>query len=222
MARTARHAPGGFVYHALNRATTRQVFFRKPADYDAFLRVFDEPLERCPTRLLANCLMPTHWHFVLWLERDDQLSELLRWLTLTHSVRWQAHYHSTGSGHVNQNRFKALPVETDNHLYTVLLYVERNPQRAGLVQRAEQWAWSSLWAQMSGGQAAQRLHPWPVPEPQNWISWVAEPQMDAELADVRHSVIRGQPLGSENWTERVVEQLELQARVRPRKRRDLL
>ncbi len=71
-------------------------------------------------------------------------AELLGWLTLTHSVHWQAHYYNTGSGHVYQNRFKAFPVETDDHLYSELRYVERNPQRAGLVQRAEQWAWSSV------------------------------------------------------------------------------
>jgi putative transposase len=218
MPRTARNAPGGIVYHALNRAPAHQILFRKPADYDAFLRVLDEALECCPTRLLAYCLMPTHWHFVLWPERDGQLSELLRWLTLTHSVRWQAHYHSTGSGHVYQNRFKAFPIEKDNHLNTVLRYVKRNPLRAGLVKRADQWTWSSLGACQSGGQAVQRLHPWPVPEPENWISWVAEPQTETELAAVRCSVNRGRPFGSEDWTEKVVRQLGLESTVRPRGR----
>jgi putative transposase len=226
MPRTARHAPGGFVYHALKRAAERQVLFRKPADYDAFLRLLDEAIKRWPTRLLAYWLMPTHWHFVLWPQRDEQLRELLRWLTLTHSVRWQAHYHSTGSGHVYQNRLKAFPVETDDHRYVVLRYVERKAYRAGLIQGVEQWAWSSLSARSSGGKAAQRLHHWPVPAPENWISWVAVPQSEAELVDLRHSVIRGRPFGSEDWTENVVEQLGLQAtarpRGRPRKTRDLL
>jgi hypothetical protein len=141
-------------------------------------------------------------------------------------LRWQAHRQSTVSGHVYQYRFKAFPVETDDHLYSALRYVERNPQRAGLVQQAEQWAWSSLSAQTSGGQAAQRLHLWPVPEPQNWISLVAEPLSEAALADLRHSVIRGPPIGSEDWTGKAVEQLGLQSTVRrrgrPRKKRDLL
>jgi putative transposase len=116
MSRKPRNTPGGFVYHALNRATARLKLFRKPADYDAFLRVLDEALQRHPTRLLAYCLMPTHWHFVLWPEHDDQLTNLLRWLTLTHAVRWQTHYHSTGSGHVYQNRFKAFPVQAGEQL----------------------------------------------------------------------------------------------------------
>ncbi len=144
MPRQPRNAPGGYVYHALNRATARLTLFRKPPDYDAFLRVLAQALDRHPTRLLAYCLMPTHWHLVLWPEHDGQLSALVRWLTLTHSVRGHTHYHSTGSGHVYQNRFKAFPIQEDEHLLTVLRYVERNPLRAGLVARAQDWKWSSL------------------------------------------------------------------------------
>ena len=98
MPRAARHTPGGFVYHALNRATARIKLFDKPADYGAFLRVFDAALEKHPLRVLGYCLMPTHWHVVLWPTKDGDMTAFLRGLTLTHSVRWQAHYHSVGSG----------------------------------------------------------------------------------------------------------------------------
>ena len=135
MPRSARQTPAGYVYHALNRANARLRLFRKAADYAAFLRVFDEALERHPLRVLGYCLMPTHWHVVLWPEAEGQLSSFLRWLTLTHSIRWHTHHHSTGSGHVYQNRFKAFAVAADDHLLTVLRYVERNPLRAGLVER---------------------------------------------------------------------------------------
>jgi putative transposase len=218
MPRTPRHTPGGFVYHVLNRATGRLTLFRKPADYAAFRRVLAEALDRHPTRLLGYCLMPTHWHLVLWPERDGQLTELLRWLTLTHAVRWQAHYHRTGSGHVYQNRFKAFAVAEDDHLYAVLRYVERNALRAGLVRRAEDWAWSSLADRVAGGEAARWLHPGPVPLPEGWVRWVNEPQTEAELAALRMSVVRGRPYGSEAWVQAVVERLGLQATVRPRGR----
>src|SRR5947209_14045888 len=216
MPRTARQTPGGYVYHVLNRGTARLKLFRKPADYDAFLRVLEEAQQRCPTRLLAYCLMPTHWHLVLWPEHDGQLSRLLRWLTLTHSVRWHTHRHSTGSGHVYQNRFKAFPVEQDEHLYAVLRYVERNPLRAGLVARAEEWAWSSLADRLRGGEAARWLATWPVPEPRDWARWVNEPQTEGELDAVRMSLVRGRPYGSEGWVKAVVQRLGLQATVRPR------
>jgi hypothetical protein len=87
--------------------------------------------------------MPTHWHLVLWPARDGELTAFCRWLTHTHTMRWHAHYHTAGTGHLYQGRFKAFVVESDEHLATVCRYVERNPLRANLVVRAEQWRWSS-------------------------------------------------------------------------------
>jgi putative transposase len=147
------------------------------------------------------------------------LSSFLRWLTLTHSIRWHAHNHSTGSGHVYQNRFKAFAVAEDDHLLTVLRYVERNPLRAGLVQRAEDWPWSSLACRRAGGEtAARRLHPWPVAAPADWYQAVNEPRTEAELQSLRRSVSRDRPCGSEVWVQDMVQRLGLQATVRPRGR----
>ncbi len=219
MPRTARQTPAGYVYHALNRGTARLKLFRKPADYDAFLRVFDEALDQHPIRVLGYCIMPTHWHLVLWPADDGQFSSFLRWLTLTHSVRWHKHHHSTGSGHVYQNRFKAFAIEEDDHLLTVLRYVERNPLRAGLVRRAEDWAWSSLACRLAGGDvAARRLHPWPVAMPTDWLPWVNKAQTAAELEALHRSVARGRPYGSEAWVQAVVQRLGLQSSMRPRGR----
>src|SRR5580704_5208659 len=144
MPRQRRSAPGGYVYHALNRGVARLPLFEKEGDFEAFERVLLEAFEKRPVRILAYCLMPNHWHFVLWPEKDDDLTEFLRWLTHTHTQRWHAHYHSAGSGHLYQGRFKAFPVQEDDHLYTVLRYVERNPLRADLVERAENWRWSTF------------------------------------------------------------------------------
>ncbi len=219
MPRSARQTPGGYVYHALNRATARLTMFRKPADYLAFLKVFDEALDKHPIRVLAYCVMPTHWHFVLWPEADGQMTAFLRWLTLTHSVRWQKHYHQVGSGHVYQNRFKAFAVQEDDHLWTVLRYVEHNPLRADLVKRAEDWRWSSLSCRLAGDDvAARRLHAWPVAYPGNWLDCVNQPQTNAELEAVRSSVTRGRPFGSDGWVTGVVKRLGLESTTRPRGR----
>src|SRR4029079_10752586 len=162
MPRGPRHAPGGYVYHALNRAVARLPLFQKKADYDAFERVMALAMEKPPTRLLAYCLMPNHWHMVLWPRHDGELTAFLRWLTHTHTMRWHAHFHTSGTGHLYQGRFKSFPIEADEHLLTVLRYVERNAKRANLVRRAEQWHWSSLWRRHGGDAAAPKLpSPWP-------------------------------------------------------------
>ena len=79
MPRTARNAPGGLVYHVLNRAVARLPLFEKDGDYEAFERVLALAMEKHPTRLLAYCLMPNHWHMVLWPRADGELSRHPLW-----------------------------------------------------------------------------------------------------------------------------------------------
>src|SRR6266571_135456 len=116
--------------------------------------------EHVPMRLLAVCLMPNHFHLVLWPREDGQLSAYMAWLLTAHVRRYHQHYHS--SGHVWQGRFKSFPIEEDDHLLTVLRYIERNPLRAGLVGRSEDWRWSSG-SPRRGGEP--ELDPGPVRRP---------------------------------------------------------
>ena len=94
------------MYHVLNRAVARLPLFEKDGDYQAFERVLLEAMTKQPTRLLAYSLMPNHWHLVLWPQEDGELTGFVRWLTHTHSMRWHAHYHTAGTGHIYQGRFK--------------------------------------------------------------------------------------------------------------------
>src|SRR5260370_24593826 len=123
------------------------------------MRILAEALQEHPTRLLAYCLMPNRWHLVLWPGQVVELTAFVRWLTHTHSMRWHAHYHTGGTGHIYQGRFKSFPVETDDHFYTVMRYVERNALRANLVGRAEEWRWGSLWRHACGDAQSQSLTP---------------------------------------------------------------
>ena len=175
MPRQARAAPGGLVYHVINRGNGRNKLFRKAADYAAFEKTLQQALQRTPTRVLAWCLMPNHWHLVIWPRADGELSAFVRWLTHTHTQRWHAHYHSAGQGHVYQGRFKSFPVQEDAHLLTVLRYVERNALRADLVGRAEDWRWGSLWVRQRGPQSlCGLLADWPVEMPADWVQQVNE------------------------------------------------
>lgn len=183
MGRPLRAAAGGFVYHVLNRVNGRATLFAKAADYAAFLRVLGEAVARADTRLLAYCVMPNHWHLVVWPRRDGELARFVGWLTLTHTQRWHAHSHTAGTGHLYQGRYKSFPVQADEHLRTVCRYVERNPVRAGLVRRAEAWRWGSLWPRGPEEEEAARpvLAAWPVPRPRGWLAFVNAPQTAAEI-----------------------------------------
>jgi putative transposase len=161
--------------------------------------------------------MPNHWHLVARPHKDGELSEWMRWLTVTHTQRWHAHYHSAGTGPVYQGRFKSFPVQEDDHLLTLLRYVERNPLRARLVSRAEAWRWSSL-GQAQGDEENPVLAPWPIPRPRSWTKHVNQPQTDAEVQAIRESIVRGRPLGNEIWTQKTARRLGLESTLRARGR----
>ena len=144
MPRRPRCATGGLVYHVLNRAIGQMTLFETQGDYLSFERTIAQAHERVAMRTLAFCIMPTHWHLVLWPRADGDLSEFMRWLTVTHTQRRHAHRGTAGSGPLYQGRFKSFPIASDGHFLRVCRYVERNPLRAGLVTRAEDWRWSSL------------------------------------------------------------------------------
>jgi len=195
--------------------------FEKDEDYAAFEQVLQQAFEREPLRILGYCVMPNHWHMVVWPRRgaDTQVSEFLRWLTVTHTQRWHAHHHTSGTGHVYQGRFKSFPVQSGEHLLTVLRYVERNPVRAGLVRRAAARRWSSAWRMSHGDDDAQDLlADWPVARPADWPELVDRPETEAELQSLRRSVRRGEPYGSESWTNRIIQRLGLEWTIRPRGR----
>ncbi|MBM4045598.1 MAG: hypothetical protein FJ279_10820 [Planctomycetes bacterium] len=222
MPRTARVAPGGLVYHVLNRAVARLRLFEKDADYYAFEQVLAEAQAKHPTRILGYCVMPTHWHFFTWPKEDDELTQFFRWLTHTHTMRWHAHHETVGTGHLYQGRFKSFPVQTDAHFYAVARYVERNALRANLVERAEHWRWSSVWRRCFGDADAKRLlSDWPVAMPDDWLDTLNCPQTDAELQALRRSVQRGCPYGDDRWQREIAVRLglghSLQARGRPRR-----
>ena len=117
MPSTARVAPGGMVFHVLNRGVGRRRIFDKDADYAAFEAIVEETLNKCPMRICAYCWMPNHWHFVLWPEADDHLAAFMQRLSVTHVTRWQKHRRVVGEGHVYQGRFKSFPIETEDYFY---------------------------------------------------------------------------------------------------------
>jgi REP-associated tyrosine transposase len=105
MPRTARASVGGLCYHVLNRGNARRDVFHKAGDYQAFLKAMADAGREVPMRVLAYCLMPNHFHLVLWPFGDGDLSRWMHWLMTAHVRRYHQHYHS--SGHVWQGRFKA-------------------------------------------------------------------------------------------------------------------
>jgi putative transposase len=187
--------------------------FRKPEDYQAFERVLAEGLARYPVELYTYCIMPNHWHLVVRPGTDDALGRWLGWVGVTHVRRHHEHYHCRGGGHLYQGRFKSFPVSSDEHFLTLCRYVEANPRRAKLVDRAEHWQWGALWRR---GQrtASLPLVRWPIRRPRDWIERVNRSLTGETLKQLRECAHRGRPLGNANWVLATAARLGLDFTLR--------
>ena len=169
-------------------------------------------------RIVSYCLMPNHWHLVLWPEDDGDLGTFMQKLTITHARNWQEHRRRVGFGHLYQGRYKSFPLEHDEHFYQVVRYVERNALRARLVRRAENWRWSSIWALARlGGEAPGCLARGRCrcrARGRNW-STSRKPKRNWRRSA---KACCGQPFGNEKWTHKTAELLGLQSTLRPRGR----
>ncbi len=114
------------MYHVLNRSVAKMHLFGKDADFEAFQRVMIEAHQRHPIRILSDCVLSNRWHFAVWPDADGQVTAFCRWLAHTHAMRWRVAHRTVGHGHLYQGRFKSFPVQSDEHLLTVLRYIERN------------------------------------------------------------------------------------------------
>ncbi len=211
MPRTARAAVGGMCYHLMNRGNNRQVVFHSDAEYWRFIGLLSEVQSRVPLELLAVCLMPNHFHVVCRPPEGRDLGRWVHWLLTTHVRRLRLGREEVG--HLWQGRYKAFPIQHDDHLLTVLRYVERNAARANLVARAEDWPWGSLnWRVVPAFPVV--LSPPPIPLPHKWVEFVNTPQSPAELQAVRQCVNRQRPFGNANWVEKTSRRLGLQDTLR--------
>ena len=217
MPRTARASVGNVCYHVLNRGNAQNEVFHNDGDYGSFLKLLNQANERVSMRLLSFCLMPNHFHLVAWPRNDGDLSRWMQWLMTSHVRRYHRHYDS--SGHVWQGRFKAFPIQSDEHLLTVMRYVERNPVRAKTIpiRKAQNWSWSSAGTPPSDYEVV-KLHAGPIKKKANWINWVNQPLNSAESAALQQSINRGCPFGTERWQKQTAKKLGLESTMRPRGR----
>jgi len=163
---------------------------------------------KVPMRWTGFCLMTNHFHLLLWPHEDGDLSRWMQWLMTSHVRRY--HQRCKGSGHVWQRRFKAFPVQSNEHYLTVLRYVERNPLRAKMVKRSQDWEWFSLKPTVRSGPDGL-LCDGPLVKPAQGTRHVNGVEPEAELKALRHSLARSTPFGDTPWQRKTASLLGLES-----------
>jgi putative transposase len=138
--RVTQFLPGSF-YHLYNRALSGVLLFSSPDDYKRLLRMLKAHLECYQAAIIAYCLLPTHYHFVLRQNGEVPLSRLVQ--TLFNGYVQATNKARQCRGPRCEGRFHAKLIGTDDHLLQVCRYVHPNPVEAGLVTRPEEWPWSN-------------------------------------------------------------------------------
>jgi putative transposase len=210
MPRIERVDVGDEIYHVINRANACVRIFNNEKEYKQFEEILEEAIEKFDMRLLAYCIMPNHFHFVLQPRLDGDLARFMGWLTNTHTRRWHTAKNTIGHGHLYQGRYKSFLCQKDNHFLVLVRYVERNAKRANLISKAEDWKWSSVWRREHGNVKQKKiLSSWPISISKDYLKYLNEPQKDDELKIIRKSINKNVPFGNDTWRDKIVDKYEL-------------
>jgi putative transposase len=214
MGRVARAVVAGCPHHVTQRGNRRGDVFEVDEDREAYLTFLQQYMAKHGVSLWAYCLMTNHVHLIVVPEEEQSLSRALRDAHTVYAMRFNRR--TKLSGHVWQGRFYSCPLD-DAHLWAAVRYVERNPVRAGLVERAEEYQWSSAAAHCGlrhDGVLATAFPPEGAIE--NWRAWLREEEDEAVVEAIRRHTTTGRPCGSPGFVARV--EALLGRRLRPQKR----
>ncbi len=212
----ARVVAAGIPHHVTQRGNARQNVFDDSVDRRTYLNLLRRYATEHGLSIWAWCLMTNHVHLLAVPKTGAGLAH-----ALGHTHRDYARYHnarSGKSGHLWQARYYSCPVDAPGDC-TVMAYIERNPVRAGFVERAEDYPWSSALAHASGGDESGFLDYGGWPEGYTRDRWReilrSGVEEEALRERIRLATLTGRPFGSAEFTE----ELELAAhrRLRPRR-----
>jgi putative transposase len=213
MPRIARIVVPGVPHHITQRGNNRQDIFFVDEDHLIYLDILRKQSQRFGLSIDGYCLMTNHVHIV---GRPESEKSLAKAVGRTHFIYTQYVNRLHGrSGHLWQNRFFSCALD-ERHTLAALRYLERNPVRAGLVQRAWDYPWSSARAHcgepdqtglLDLGEWRQRI------PPDDWRSTLSSAAPDQELKLLRRCINTGRPLGSDSFLSKV--EVLIGRRVRP-------
>jgi putative transposase len=175
--------------------------FVSDGDRLAYLDFLQRYTERHGLAVWAYCLMTNHVHLVAVPLREDSLGLALRDAHTVYAMRFNRQTQS--DGHVWQGRFNSCPLD-EAHLWAAVRYVERNPVRAGLAARAEEYRWSSAAAHcgLSGDVLLSKEFP-PAGVVEDWSAWLTREDDAAAIGRIRQQTNTGRPCGSSAFVERL-------------------
>lgn len=201
MPRIARAVARGLPHHITQRGNYRQVIFRRDADYLQYLEWLREYSKRYALEIWAYCLMSNHIHFVCVPGEEDSLARTFNLLHMRYAQ--SVHRRRRTTGHLWQGRFYSTILD-EAHAYAAVRYVERNPVRAGMVQKAEDYRWSSAREHVKGfsdGLVSKECYLWD--QIRDWKRYLQEEEDSTIIQKIRKCSLTGRPCGDEAFVQKL-------------------
>lgn len=224
MPRIARAVAVGVPHHITQRGNNRQDVFFTDEDRASYLRLLKSHAERFELVVYGYCLMTNHVHLIAVPLHEHSLAKAVG-RTHYDYTRLVNRLHDR-SGHLWQNRFYSCPLD-DEHYWTAMSYVERNPVRAKIVRRAWRYRWSSAAAHTTGEDATGllELSEWHRKKDRDdWADHLTQLQDDDAVAGIRTCLRTGRPLGTDSFVSKIETALGRRLRAarvgRPTSRKD--
>ncbi|MDB4303544.1 transposase, partial [Desulfosarcina sp.] len=142
-------------YHVMNRGRRGEQVFKSKDDYECFIAILHEALELFALRVSAYCLMQNHYHLLVQTP-DANLDRCMRHINGVYTQRYNSAHGLDGP--LFRGRYKAIVVGEDSYLLQLVRYIHRNPVRAGIVEKPEQYRWSSHKGYLSSAKKWNWLH----------------------------------------------------------------
>ena len=206
MPRSLRIVEPGLPHHVTQRGVDRQPVFFTNADRAAYLNLVAENQADAGVSALAYCLMANHVHWIVTPKREDSLAVLFRRVHGRYAQYVNARRRRTG--HLWQNRYFCCPL-AGGHLWNALRYVEMNPVRAGLVDNAATYRWSSTGAHCKGPDHTTAIVEldWAIWQEgggtEGWTAMLHGRESLAEVVQLRKCTYSGKPYGSTEFVQQM-------------------
>jgi len=217
MSRIARVIATQYPHHITQRGNNRTTVFFDDEDRQTYLKLLTVYAEKHHFQIWAYCLMNNHIHLLAVPEAETSLA---RGIGLTNQVYTQyLNRKLNQSGRIWQNRFFSCVVENNQYLWAVARYIERNPLKVGLVEKAETYCWSSAKAHITGtSDNLLGITSWLSPQEQSaYAEFVVAEDEEADNA-IRRATRTGRPYGSESFVDLLEFQLQQPLKAKRRGR----
>ncbi|MCX5698630.1 MAG: transposase [Candidatus Omnitrophica bacterium] len=198
MARMARIVIPSIPHHITQRGNRSQKVFFSDQDKISYLNLLHKHAQGAGLSFWAYCLMDNHIHLIAVPEREDSLA---KGIGDTHKYYTRMiNFRENWRGYLWQGRFSSFPLD-EKYLYAAIRYIERNPVRAGIVKRAEDYEFSSAKAHVYKKQDSLLVDNFVIKEIRDWKAFLAEGDKEQDTKLFKKHARAGRPLGKEGFIE---------------------